>query len=216
MNDQAVDSTARTGGCSKVLGYGCLIVILMGVILGAVVWTQWRGWTADSLRSVAEEMIKRSDLPDAQSTRIRERINGLAEDFENGDVSTTQFGLAMGLLMQGPFFVKIFHDEVVTRSGLSDDEKAEASLTLQRFARGVSEGSISTTDLQESASGAKNQKPSDDDIRAIIAECKTKADNAGIPEEPHEIDVAGSVDRAIERALKEGASAPPPVAEDGG
>ena len=84
MNDQAVDSTARTGGCGKILGFGCLIVILMGIILGVVIWTQWRGWMASSLRTVSEEIIKQSDLPDAQRTRIRERIDGLAEDFENG------------------------------------------------------------------------------------------------------------------------------------
>ena len=91
-----------------------------------------------------------------------------SEDFENGDVSTTQFGHAMNFLMQGPFIVKIFHDETVMKSGLSDDEKAEASLTLQRFARGVSEGSISTTALQASTSFTKDQKPTDDEIRAII------------------------------------------------
>jgi hypothetical protein len=131
----------------------------------------------------------------------------------------------MGAAMVGGIEALYFDD-----SGLSDDEKAEGLVQLGRYAQGLREDSIDpetvetvlasvSTDLpddndiqlnfQVDASGTSNfalrssDEVSDDDLRAVFAEAKSKADEAGIIAEPEEIDLSDALGVAIAEALGE-------------
>ena len=43
--------------------------------------------------------------------------------------------------------------------------------------------------------------PTDDEVRQFLAAAKQKADEAGIPDEPFELDIAAEFDKAVDQAL---------------
>ena len=100
------------------------------------------------------------------------------------------------------------------RSGLSDEEKAQGRDALKRFARGVIDGKIDQKGIDAVMAHVADQKGdgnwqfrakvSDADLRAAIAEAKSRADKAGIPAEAETtIDPSDEVKRIIDEALQE-------------
>jgi hypothetical protein len=105
------------------------------------------------------------------------------------------------------------------RSGLSNEEKAEGRLTLQRYVQGVVEGKIKQEDVDSVMSHVADrngkqwklrQRVSDADLRAALAEAKGQVEVAEIPAEVEiTVDPSDEFKKAIDEALGEpGVEAP--------
>jgi hypothetical protein len=199
---------------------GCLIALAVVVVLfvvgGVFVWTQWRGWTATGVVAVAEQVIEASELAEDQKQQIMGEIESLATDFKNKDITLEQLVEVGSAIGESPLLpvvaVMAAESRYVEGSGLTDEEKADARLQLQRLARGVYEDKITPDEAASAADEimvrtndnyqlADPETVDDEDLRQLTAELKAAADKANIPNEPFEIDIAAEFKKAIDEAL---------------
>lgn len=130
----------------------------------------------------------------------------------------------------------------IAQSELSDEEKADARIQLGRYAQGVKDKAIDpetaqqvldpiSTDTPDSndiilnlnynQSGKKTRalrsadEVSADDLRAVVEQARALADEAGITENPVEIDLSDELGAAIARALGETPELPETDPSDG-
>lgn len=168
-------------------------------------------WAHDAVVAAVED----SDLEPEAKASIREDMGRLLDEYRAGNITGERAQAALEEFAESPLPVLLIAyaamDGYIDPSGLSDEEKSAARQVLQRVARGTFEGEIDPDDLevafdyisQKDFQGNRQLKNhvSDEDLRAFIAECKSVADQAGVPDEPYEVDVAGEVKRIVDRAL---------------
>ena len=206
-------------GCGKfMMGCGCALAGLLVIAIGIGVWVafNWKGWAADASKAVTAQVVAQSSLSPEDKARIIKRIDQLADDFKSGKLSSEQAKKVLEQIGQSPLFpiamVMAAEDKYVKPSGLSEDDKAAARLTLQRLARGAFEKKIPEADLQEvmqllmqkQADGRQQLKQTltDAELTAFLEKAEEKADAATVPDEPFEVNIADELEKAIDRALK--------------
>ena len=213
--NDAAEQKSGGSSCLKIAGVGCLIIILVAVAGGIYVAKNWKAWSADAMVAVCDNAVKESELPDDQKAAIKGHIDRLATGFKNGDVSVEQLGQVLKELAEGPILplglVYAVEKHYVLVSALTEAEKKAASLSLQRFARGVVEKKINQGAINEVT--AMIQEPGDDgdkqikekltkeELTAFLAAVKGKADEAKIPMEPYKVDIAAEIGKAVDAAL---------------
>lgn len=212
----------RRGGALK----GCLIalvIFLVLVVIGVIVVVMnWRNWFASAAGAGIEAMIDASHMPATEKQESKAHFKQLMDDFRAGNVSMGQLSRVAEELEESPVFpvalTMWFEQSYVLPSAMPDEEKAEARLTMDRFARGLYEEKIpfNASDdvlapmMETTPDGDEElkQNPTVDDIRAALANMKQRADDAGVPEESFTIDVSDEVKKAIDRALGAPETAP--------
>jgi hypothetical protein len=208
----------RRGSTAK----GCLIAAGVAVVLAvAVVVTVmlvWKKVAGAAMSAVAVQVVNDSSLPTEQKTAITTRIEGVVQDWKDGKVTGDQLGRVVKEIAEGPVLplamVGLAERMYVEPSALSVEEKAGASRSLQRFARGVFEKKIPKSAAEQvldsvSVRGPGNgrqlkQTLTPEELAAFLALVKGHADQAQIPDEAFEIDYAAEVNTAIDRALAGG------------
>jgi hypothetical protein len=211
--------------------FGCLIMAGIGVVLTAIAayWIaqNWRNWTARVLSDGINQSIDQSDLPPQEKQEIKVQVNRVADAFRNKKISNDQIKVLFQELVESPilaaFIVQAAEEKYLNPSGLSDDEKAEARITIQRFTRGAVEGKIdqasadaaieNIADPQENGGWKLRERVTDAELRAFLAAAKAEADKANIPEEPVEFDPSDEIKRIIDTAMGEQLAEEPPAAE---
>lgn len=208
---------ATGGGC----GRGCItavvvVLILVGVGVTYVVFN-FKSLAARAVAMIIEKTIEESDLPADQKLKLIARVGRLRDDYLDGKITDEQLRRVAEEIADGPLLlvgtVYFIETQYVAKSGLSEEEKKAAKLTLQRVARGVHEEKISEDKLDPmfrivsttDADGNVELKETvtDAELRDFLKLAEKEADNAEIPQEPMQIDLAEELDKAIERAMKE-------------
>jgi len=200
---------------------GCLIAFIVTMILLAVGVTvliiNIKSIAARAVAMIIEKTIEDSDLAVEQKTQLIARIGRLRDDYIDGKISDEQLRRVAEEIAEGPLLLvgAVYHldSEFVAKSGLSEDEKKAAKLTLQRVARGVHEKTIPWENLDPlfriisdtDADGERElkKKVTDPELRDFLKLAEQEADKAAVPKEPMQIDLAEELDKAIERALEE-------------
>lgn len=213
---------------------GCLIVLAIVVVLvvvgGVYVGTHWRGWMADVTVGVATQVLNASELSDDQKQQIIGEIEQLASDFKAKKISLEELVKVATAIGESPLLpvvaVMAADKQYLDSSGLSDEEKADARLQFQRMARAVHEKKISRDEAFQSMDEIMvrtnnnwqlrdRETVDDDDLRQLAVELKAATDEAGIPNEPFEIDFAAEFTKAINEALgRAPAALPEPDADE--
>lgn len=200
---------------------GCLIAVVVVVLIivgaGIFVAKNFKSWAAEGITAAMSMMIEESDLPEVERSEIIEILNQVKEEYLAGDITIEELGhileamtscpaIAMGIVIQ-------FEASYVAISSLSDGEKNEATLALNRFAQGLTNGLIGWEEIEDiiapisetDAEGKQTLKDpgsvTDGEIREALAAVKRAADNAGIAEELVEVDISESFRTTIEEAL---------------
>ena len=226
----------RRGDCLT----GCLVVLgvlaILGVIGGIWLANNWRDLAADVLTPPLVEAIERSDMTEEDKIRVIAQVEALAQEFRDKKISLEEMGRVLEKIAESPVLplaaVMFVEDQYIRRSGLSEEEKADARLQIGRRARGVFEEKIDEERIRYvvepiSEPGATGDdfdirppdRVSDDDLRAMIERAREEADAAEIPDETFEVDIPGELERAIEKALGrkldvQPRETPPPAAPD--
>lgn len=198
------------GGIVKVL----LIifgVIFLCMIIGAVyVGMHWRGYVASFANVAAQGMIKESGLPEDQKESILAEVRQFGDDFKSGKISANKLANVAKTISEGPLIpvagVQLARHKYIEPSTMTEQEKAEAVLSLQRFARGVYEKKISRSELDEAVKPVAELRnnnfkikdnPTRMEIDQFIANVKARADAAMIPDEPFDVNIADELKKAI-------------------
>jgi hypothetical protein len=217
---------------------GCLVALaVVGVLVAAgVIYASmhWRGWAGAGMRNVVTKAVEAASLPEQEKAEIVAVVDGFVADFERGDVTLEQLTkvgeeVAKSPLMPAMVIGGVNH-EYIAGSDLPEEEKAAGSESLSRFVRGVFEGTISQTRIDDvtepihAPPGSSNKvsinagnlsvqlKASEDvtteELRAFLANAKAEADAAGVPEGRFEIDWSEELRLAIDRALGRASEVP--------
>ena len=200
---------------------GCLIAIIVVVLIivggGVYVAKNFKSWAAAGITAAMSLMIEQSDLPDGEKSEIVDILNQVKEEYLAGDISLEELGhileamadcpaISMGIVVQ-------FEASYIESSNLSDEEKRDSKLALNRFAQGLTSGAIGWEEIEAivapisetNAEGDMTLKDparvTDDEIREVVAAVKLAADHADIPEHLLEIDISESFRQTIEQAL---------------
>jgi hypothetical protein len=201
-----------------VLGVLALVVLLMCGGLAAVAYYAYvnaKQFGADLSRNVIVNVIEQSELQEKDKRAVVAQVDRVADAYKAGRISLEDVGRVMQELAESPLFVTAMVEaaeaKYVAPSGLSDEEKAEARLTLERVARGVYEKTIPPESLDpaldpiatQDAQGNRQLKDriTDAELRDFLARSKQIADQAQVPEGPFQIDIAEEFKKAVDRAL---------------
>lgn len=206
-------------GCLAVVGLLALIGIIAAVIIGPRLPGLLRGAGAEGLRQLGTVAINETDLPADEKPEMVAHIDRVAEGVKDGSIGLEQFGTLMEDLFTDPIFqvgiVYTIDEGYLKPSGLPEEEKAEGSTQLKRFAQGILEGSIAQDALNNAAAPvgstdaegdfSLNAKAgvTDDQLRQVIGNAARLADSAGVPAEPRVIDLSDEFGRVIAESLGE-------------
>lgn len=219
-------STESSANATRSRLGGCLAVVLIAAalcFLGAG-WFFFYGknYFADSARDTLVKVIEESAISAEEQAEMIAQIDRLTDGFKGGEVGYGAMAQIFTELAASPVMavlaVVALETNYVLPSGLTGEEKAEAHITMERVARGLVEDLISEEDLDpvldvvtkdpEAEEGRiLKERLSDDELREFLARAKRLADDAGVPDEPLEVNLAKALRDAVDRALQ----APPPA-----
>lgn len=216
---------------------GCLIVlavlVIIAVIAGLWVRANYRGVLANAGVKMVDAALDKSELDEEQKSAIRAEVETLAVDYKEKRISNEQMLEVMQAIANSPLLplgaVYAVDKGYVQPSEMTAEEKADARVQLQRVARGFYEEKISQNQLEDilqpiskrqSADAdpgefdVELQEPEDvsvEELRQFVERARAAADEAAIPDEAYQIDIAAELRKAIDKALGRepaGASAP--------
>ncbi len=205
----------KNNGCLK----GCLILAAVMLILFVVAtWIasqQWRGWASSFARTTLNETLKQSGLPEAEQHEIQAQVERLLTEFQEGRLTQAQAERLMDQLADSPLSASVIAFTIEKKyfdsSGLSEEEKEAGRMTLRRCVRGVFDGDLSQEDIDAVLVTIGTKQPdgewelketlTDEELRTFLAEAKSRADAAGIPEEVEEVDPSDEIKRIIDAVL---------------
>lgn len=228
----SVEETKRPseGGCTTAI-IGCLVVMLVlsavACGLGYYAYLNFGILAANFAESQVNSFIDEWDIPEEQKTGMKEQISRVAKSYRDGEITAEQVGQVFEKLSESPAMsvlpVEMARTQYIAQSGLSDEEKEDATRQLRRVAHGAFEEIISQEELdtllkehvsEEQPDGSTEVRPSltDEELRAFIAACRELADAHEIPDEDFKIDLAAELKKAVDEVLL-GVSAEEPVEE---
>lgn len=204
----------------KIIGTILLVLILICGGLVTYVAYNFPRWAASFARGPLVAEIEKADLPAEQKALLKHNITRVADAFEQGRMSFTQFKAILTNLASGPFFnlvqVEAIRHQYELAHPQSDDERAETMLLFDRFLRGIAEGAIPRGQIEEMLVPMRehNSKQRDGDNRLTEAELnqfidamRLAVESANIPAEPFQPDYATEIDKAVTAVLGPGRSA---------
>lgn len=224
-------AAARRGGVAA----GCLIALGVLFILLAIcvvyVAMNWRGWVASLTMQGTRALLAESTMAEDQKQAIMAEIDVLATDFKEGRVSMAELGRVFEELEKSPlwplFGVQVAKEKYIDRSDMTSEERAAAERSLQRFAKGIHDKKITPAEeqitdaikpivrLKPGNQWEFKENPTRQEVDQFVANCKAKADEAQIPDEPFQIDFAAELKKVIADARKMPAPAAAPAAPGG-
>lgn len=219
-------ATGRGGivaGCLIALG----VVVLLAVIGAIIVAMNWQKWTASLLNKGMVAAVDETSLSLEEKQSVKAVIDDFTDEFRQGNITIQQFGQVVQEITESPMLPGIVFASLdkmyIQGSALSDEEKTQASKDVGRFVRGVFDGSISQTRIDDVTEPlhykgggqgpisihANNlnielKNPKDvtlEELKDFVANAKAEADKASVPDEAFTIDYASELKAAIDRAL---------------
>ncbi len=207
-------------GCMwAAIGCGTVVLMLAIAVLVLAFYLRANGkrWASDFAINGAHQAINELKLPDEQKQRLNTRIDRLGDEFKDGNVTTDQlFSIVDGMIEDKQFaaagLMYLIEHVLVNGAPIDDETRQAARLQLQRVVRGVVEDDIELESLSDLADqflespgpdGEREVKNSltKEDVQEIIRKAGQLADDAGVPNEPYQIDVADRFDRIVAQVL---------------
>ncbi len=229
------DHTRKTRGSSglKTVGLGCLVIIIaigigVGVVMNKVkkmggMEGAGRAIAATGLLKFTDTILDGMNIPQTERSAIMAPLKTLGDQVRAGEVTMQQGEAIIGKIMEGPIMGVLmaqgFQGSYLDTSSLTDAEKAEARLTINRFQQGFITEKLDMETLNQlnqyvttpSSDGKNNLKSelSDEDLKSSLTVMKSAADDANIPLSETPIDLPGLFQKAINSGLATAAATGP-------
>ena len=206
-------------GMSTVLK-GCFLVAILVVVAGAfgAYYAIQNGMSLVASLGVdgVVQVIGDSDMSESQKEDSVAHLERFRTGVEDGTIDMASFGQAMEALVEGNLLYSMalagFDQGYLKESGFTDEQKEDARLQLQRYARGMKQKVFNgdTFDehfdpllLSSDGDGQREFKTpiSDQELMQAIENARGAADKASISHEPYEIDVAREIGKVVDVAL---------------
>lgn len=224
---------SRRGGMSAGC-MGCLVVaiILLALALGGGIyaWMNWKNWAGDLAKATVSEIVQATELTDEQKTAVMGEFDGIIQKFKDGEVTLDQLREVGKKIVESPVLpaglALAANSAYIAPSSLTDEEKADARVQISRFAHGVIEEKVPKDKIDAAVAPVALQtqpgqwqfkdpqlvKP--EELRTLVANMRKEADDAGVTDQPPEIDFAAEIRKIMDEVLT-GAAAPAPAPSGG-
>jgi len=204
-------------GIATALLVGLISFFLIFVAVGVYAVNNYNVWIAHGITAGMNAVINGSAIPEQEKAEVTQIVSRLKDGYLAEEITMAELGLVLEAIGACPALtiglVVQFEQSYVEPSGLNSDEKMAARLHLNRLARGLADGRIDWSVIEEildpiSDPGADgNQKlrspdlVSDTEILEVLVTAKEIADEAEISEEMIEIDISDEFLKSVEEAL---------------
>jgi len=216
-------------GVFKVLGTGCLVVIVVTGIIGFVAWQKYQSMgglqgliqaggdkaVEAVVGGVAEGMLAGLKIPEQQRKTILKPLRDLSEKITSGQLEVDQLEDIAKTLTDGPMLGVLlaegFAHSYLQSSDLTGAQMQQALLTINRYQQGFVNQTIDLDSLAKLEHQVLDELSSNhyqlkntltsSELRASLAVMQQAADQAGIPMQSVPIDIAGMLQGLIEAAL---------------
>jgi hypothetical protein len=207
----------------KIIGTILLICVIICGGLVTYVAYQFPKWAAAFARGPLVTMIEQTSLPDAQKATIKQNITRLADAYQQGRMSNSQFKAILQNLGKGPFFQLVWAESMRYRYGAvhtaMDEERRRTMLAFDQLERGIVEKRIPQQKVSElislvpdpdkSKDGQKRRVVTEADLKPFIEAMRKVVEETGIPAVPFQPDFAAEIDKAVSAVLGPGALSRP-------
>jgi hypothetical protein len=196
-------------------GCGVLILVFAGVIAGLTWFGMRKGkqMLVTTAVDVASQALDETQLPEDQKEKLIERIQAVGDDVLDGDITIEQLveiaqrmGESPAVIAGGALY--FIETEILDKAPIDDELRKAAKRAVQRLARGVVEESIELEQLESIADDFTEERPdgkrvvksdfSKEDVEKLIAAATELADEADVPDEAYEVDLAAEIDQIVE------------------
>jgi hypothetical protein len=204
-------------GIATALLVGLIAFFLIMVAVGVYAVNNYNVWIAHGITAGMNAVINGSAIPEQEKAEVTEIISQLKEGYLAEEITMAELGLVLEAIGGCPALpiglVVQFEQSYVEPSGLNRDEKMAARLHLNRLARGLADGRIDWSVIEEildpisdpGADGNQNLRSpdlvSDTEILEVLVTAKEIADEAEISEEMIEVDISDEFKKSVEEAL---------------
>lgn len=211
----------ESSGCLKFFLVGCALCVLLaiGAVVGGYYLIKAKGpdFVAYVITNATDGMLADSGLSDEEKQGIRGQIDRVTQKLKEGEIAGTDIQRFVEGMDESPFVALIvlagLEHAAVRPSGLSAEEKDEASRTLQRLQRALVEGTITPVELkpladrfsaiEEAADASQRSQLTDADIRTILQDLKAHVDKENIPDATFSVDYINETRKAVDLLLGE-------------
>ena len=149
---------------------GCLIVLLVMVVLGAIgvyfVMQNWREWAAEAVRVTSTEMLRQTPLERDEQDALIDQADRVATALGEGEIGITELDrLADGLEQSGIMGYLELRTLLANHlsPALSEDEQADAAARqqIERVGVGMQEQAIMVTQVDDALTEYFHSSPVD-------------------------------------------------------
>ncbi len=221
----------RRAGALKV------ILIILGVIFagfilvcaGCLTLAYYKGkpMMVEAFRQEMAAPLDSARLPETQKKRIQACIDRVMGEVKDGKRGLTDLTMIATELDSGPYdeltLLELTRDRI---GGLLEEDEPRwknASRVIDRFARGIAEGRIaedrvdrvldSVTDKSDPTGPKVKRSLTEVEAEDFLEAAAKEADRAKIPDEPYKVDLAGELEKVVNKVLGGGASSSPAEAD---
>ena len=196
---------------------GCSLVMLVFlVLLGVGGYFLARHGVPLAARAVAEGIegvVKEADLPPEQKRQIVQRVDQLSEDFIEGNLTLDELGEIVENIVESRAFIAggaefVIRTQLIDELDIDEERQAQIKRLLQRLARGIVEEYLDPEDFEPLKdivlvqTGENKYEVKDDltkeEIEEFLVGLEKMVNDAEVPDEPYEVDIAGELDRIVD------------------
>ena len=198
--------------------------VLGGVLCVVGVWyvaSNIDKWVVGLGREAIVAAINDSELPQEEKTEVITQVDRLVTAYKEKRIDQSDLERVMTELQDAPALKALalygIEDEFLKDIDLTPAELQQARRTFERALRGVYEGKINDEVFYAALPGYEEDEPirlaannpaeqptnEGDDVRELLIKLKVMADNAGIPDEPFQLDIGDEVKKLVDRALED-------------
>lgn len=215
------DSNGMTGCAMGMIGFGIFTLVMLAITAAGVYWAYQnvRSVTANIVTPAIDQIVEQMQIPADQKKQISARIDKLATSYKNNEIDLKQLEVILKDIGDSPITAAAgaiwFTVEYLSKSGLTDPEKAQATMTTRRFAKGLLNNDFNEHQADEVMNLIADRLPdgttdpkkplTDTELKDILSKMKVAADKAGIAADVPEIDFASQFDRIVDKALSSSA-----------
>lgn len=223
MSPEPPSAAPNKGGCGigSCLLIGCLGIVLVSILVPCIggIWFYYNGgkMIAGTARNMIVQVIEQSELEADDKKEVITQVDRVVDAYKQGKITMEDLGKVMEELAKSPLLplamIYGVDEKYIKPSGLTDEEKQEARLTLQRVARGAFEKKINEQELEplldevSYKTGSNNQRQfkdtlTDAELKQFLGKAKQLADDKGLPEEEFKVKIGSEFKKAVDEALK--------------
>jgi len=213
------------GSCLKIILITGAVMFLLVVIAGTVAYMNRRSIGAYIMKAASDSIITGLDLESAEREGLKAELDSLIQRYKDKEIEMEDIGKIFEEFEKRKTF-EIFilsksKDKVISNSGLTEEEKGNASQKMDDFLKGIKADKLTNNEIErvlklfsnrdEQSSGdsggvkvttGKTKTMSDDEIKDAVKILEEVLKDKEIPEGPFEFSIVEEFKTVIAETLK--------------